>query len=41
MPPGLLKKSNNKQLMTNEKGKAVNHNKNSCFSFELEKQIIY
>ena len=27
--------------MTNEKEKAANHKKKICFSFELEKQIIY
>ena len=38
MPPWLVRKSKNKQLMTNEKEKAANHNKHFCFSFELEKQ---
>ena len=41
MHPWLVKKSKNKQLMTNENEKAANHNKNFCFSFKLEKQIIY
>ena len=41
MPPWLVKKSKNKYLMTNENENAANHNKNFCFSFKVEKQIIY
>ena len=41
MPPCLVKKSKNKQLMTIENEKAANRNKNFSFSFKLEKQIIH
>ena len=41
MPPWLVKKSKNQSLMTNENEKVTNHNKNSGFSFKLQKQIIY